>query len=80
MICSMLLGLSPVHKTRSPMKDGKKTESWGWGGVHPILGGTKRAADLGRNVPQTLDLGRFFFPFREWDLGPKLKIHRFSLN
>ena len=33
--------------------------SWGCG-VQPILGGTKRAADLrlGRNVPQTLDLGR----------------------
>ena len=27
-------------------------------------GGAKRAADLGRNVPRTLDLGRFFFQSR----------------
>ena len=65
MICSMLraewdLGRSPVHKTRPPELGRTKTQpkSWGWGEVRPILGGTKRAADLGRNVPHTLDLGR----------------------
>ena len=46
-----------------------------------ILGGTKRAADLGRNGPRNLDLDGKKPPisggtFREWDLGPKLKIHR----
>ena len=48
-----------------------------------ILGGTKRAADLGRNGPRTLDLDEKKQPisggtFREWDLGPKLKIHVFD--
>jgi len=43
-----------------------------------------RLADLGRNVPHTLDLGRkknkqiSGGTFRECDLGPKLKIHVFD--
>ena len=56
------MGFGPKSSAQNapPELGRKKTQpkSWGWGGVRPILGGTKRAADLGRNVPHTLDLGR----------------------
>ena len=59
------MGFGPKSSAQNePPELGRKKnqpKSWGWGGVRPILGGTKRAADLGRNVPHTLDLGRFFF-------------------
>ena len=56
------MGFRPKSSAQNapPELGRKKTQpkSWGWGGVRPILGGTKRAADLGRNVPHTLDLER----------------------
>ena len=83
MICSMLgatyakwdLGRNPARKTRPRFRTKKNSL---------ILGGTKRAADLGRNGPRNLDLDGKKQPisggtFREWDLGPKLKIHRFLM-
>ena len=52
------MGFRPKSSAQNapPELGRKKTQpkSWGWGGVRPILGGTKRAADLGRNVPHTL--------------------------
>ena len=84
------MGFGPKSSAQNAPPDlGRKKKdqpkSWVWGGVQPILWGTKRAADLGRNVPHTLDLGRKKISqsqggtFREWDLGPKLKIHRFLM-
>ena len=67
-------GRNPARETRPRFRTKKNSL---------ILGGTKRAADLGRNGPRTLDLDEKKQPisggtFREWDLGPKLKIHVFD--
>ena len=47
------MGFGPISRAQNAppelaQKKTKQPKSWGWGGVQPILGGTNRAADLGR--------------------------------